>query len=176
MSQKEKSSLAGNTTILIKYSRATSYIDWLSGEKTNVSRTISVRVFRVLQQTDTTGGPGVFCYTMSPWKLQFLTLRVAQSVATHGTYKQFSYVSTIFKETKVVGALFHVLTAASMKMTACWKIALCSLLEVDRRLIAVMMDVVRSSEMSDYSTILRGTVFQKAVISKKVVVPCPGLS
>jgi hypothetical protein len=33
---------------IIKYSRATSRVKWLSDEKTNVPRTISVLVFRVL--------------------------------------------------------------------------------------------------------------------------------
>jgi hypothetical protein len=33
---------------IIKYSLATSGVNWLSGEKTNVSRTISVLAFRVM--------------------------------------------------------------------------------------------------------------------------------
>jgi hypothetical protein len=36
--------------LIIKYSRATSRVNWLSDEKTNVSRTTSVLVFRVLIQ------------------------------------------------------------------------------------------------------------------------------
>jgi hypothetical protein len=36
------------TVIRIKYSQATNLVNWLSGEKTNISRTISVLVFRVL--------------------------------------------------------------------------------------------------------------------------------
>jgi hypothetical protein len=42
---------------------------------------------------------------------------------------------------------FQVLTAASMKMTAFWDIAPCSLVDVDR-LIALMTEAVRTSETS----------------------------
>jgi hypothetical protein len=44
----ERQSPPSTRTYLIKYARATSRVNWLSGEETNVSKTISVLVFRVL--------------------------------------------------------------------------------------------------------------------------------
>jgi hypothetical protein len=44
----ETQSPPSTRTYLIKYAQATSRVNWLSGEETNVSKTISVLVFRVL--------------------------------------------------------------------------------------------------------------------------------
>jgi hypothetical protein len=43
--------------------------------------------------------------------------------------------------------IFHVLTAASMKMIVFWDVALCSLIEIDQHFIALMMEAVSTSEM-----------------------------
>jgi hypothetical protein len=44
---------------IIKYSRTTSRAKWLSDEKTNISRTISVLVFRVLMYLEKQSTPGI---------------------------------------------------------------------------------------------------------------------
>jgi hypothetical protein len=44
---------------IIKYSWATSRVKWLSDEKTNISRTISVLVFRVLMYLENQSAPGI---------------------------------------------------------------------------------------------------------------------
>jgi hypothetical protein len=49
---------------------------------------------------------------------------------------------------------FQVLTVVSMKVSAFWDIAPCSLIEVDRRF-TLMMEAVHTSEMSVYSETTR---------------------
>jgi hypothetical protein len=44
---------------IIKYSRATICVKWLSDEKTNVSKTISVLVFRVLMYLEKQSAPDI---------------------------------------------------------------------------------------------------------------------
>jgi hypothetical protein len=64
---------------------------------------------------------------------------------------------------------FHVLTAASMKMTAFWDVALCSLVAIDvsevrTAFIALMFEAIRTSGTSVYFTRLHGATSQKAVV------------
>jgi hypothetical protein len=67
---------------------------------------------------------------------------------------------------KYVVVIFQVLTAANMKMTVCWDVALCSLVETDRRFrgaIALMMEAVSKTETLVNFTRLHGPTAQKTV-------------
>jgi hypothetical protein len=62
-------------------------------------------------------------------------------------------------------------TAASMKMTAIWDIAPCSLVEVDgRSTIALTTEAVRTSQTWSTSTTLHAVISQKDVIFEKYCV------
>jgi hypothetical protein len=55
---------------MMKFSLAISRVKWLSGEKTNVSKTISVLVFRVLiEDEDRDGLRNVGFFTAQPYDL-----------------------------------------------------------------------------------------------------------
>jgi hypothetical protein len=61
----------------MKFSRAISRIKWLSGEQTNVSKTVFVLVFRVLVwQTEPADSPRELHHTQSPGKQQISLLDV----------------------------------------------------------------------------------------------------
>jgi hypothetical protein len=51
---------------MMKFSRAISRVKWLRGEKTNVSKTISVLIFRVLVWLWLGGGGGIFLQLTKP--------------------------------------------------------------------------------------------------------------
>jgi hypothetical protein len=54
--------------------------------------------------------------------------------------------------------------AVSMKITTFWDIHVCSLIEVDQRFIALMMEAINTSELQSISVRLHGAIHQKAVI------------
>jgi hypothetical protein len=54
--------------------------------------------------------------------------------------------------------------AVSMKITTFWDIQVCSLIEVDQRFIALMMEAVNTSVLQSISVTLHGAIPQKAFI------------
>jgi hypothetical protein len=118
----------------------------------------------------------VFYYCISPWMdtnnewLQLTGYKSKQAVIhSSEVYTSLQSMCVCVCTTHGCHMRFQVLTAASIKMTALWNVAPCSLVEVDwcfrgAYCLIALMEVVRTSETSVYFNESAWHCIQKAVM------------